>query len=626
MAHSGVSPDVRIGFGVFELDPRAGELRKRGVKLKLEGQPLQLLEILLECPGQVVTREELQRRLWPDGTFVDFEQGINAAVKRVRQALDDSADTPRYIETLPRRGYRFIYPIDATKSGTKRLPRRRAVPVFAAATVILMAVVIISAGTSVRQRWLGRRKPVVRRVVVLPLENQTGDAAQEYLARGFSDDLTHELSGVGTWDVAPLESAMEAQDSGKAPVEVAKALGADAWVAGTLQRDGGLFRVNLKLVYVPDDRQLAFLSYWPKLEEMPGLPRGAALDILKQASVALAPPVQARLHRQRQVTPEAYMAYSIGRNAYANTITEEGHRGSIDYYQQAIAADPNYAEAYSAMARSFIFLHQLHPREGFKEKAKAAALKAVKLDPELAEPHALLANIKRQDGDAGGAEEEYRLALNLDPSDAVAHHSYSVFLAAAGRNDEALQETLRAEQLDPRSAFLAATVVLRLDVLGRCEEALAQGRKAQQLDPNLWSAHSFTAGAFWRCGRREDAVKEWEKALALPGVYERWPLAQLVVAYAELGRKADALRAFARLRRLPDVEPDSLVAGYAALGRKKEAIRVLQAAGGRVNLRTGRMAERLKGLLGSEPEYQALLRQQATRKQRNMPANAPPKS
>jgi tetratricopeptide (TPR) repeat protein len=192
-------------------------------------------------------------------------------------------------------------------------------------------------------------------------------------------------------------------------------------------------------------------------------------------------------------------------------------------------------------------------------------------------------------------------------------------LAVASRGP--LEEAQRASQLDPRSAYIAATVVLRLGALGRCQEAVAQGRKALQLDPNLWMAHSFTAGAMWSCGQREQAITEWESALALPGVYERWVLSQLVVAYAKVGRQADALKAFDRLRELPDVEPQRLAAAYAGLGRKQEAIRVLQTARGRANLK----ADPLPELLGNEPAYQALLREDAMRKQRDSGGEVSPR-
>ncbi len=602
-----------IRFGVFELDARAGELRKAGTKLKLEGQPLAVLAILLEHPGQVVTREELQARLWPGGTFVDFEQGINAAVKRLRQALDDSAETPRFIETLPRRGHRFIYPVGSPELPKVAPANRRRWTLAAVAAVIVVLSAALTRNTW-QARVYGHARPALRSVVVLPLENQTGDPAKEYLARGFADDLTHEISRVEAWDVVWFESTPPS--TGKVPAEVARALGKDACLAGTIQQDGERLRVNLRLVYASNSSELLW-SYWPTPEEMPALPRRAALEILQHASVAVAPEVQARLRRQSRVDPQAYTAYSIGRNAYWSTITEEGHRKSIEYYEQAIAADPNFAQAYSAMARSFLFLHQLHRGAGFKDKARAAALKAIELDSELAEPHAMLGNIKRQDGDTSGAEAEYRLALRLDPSDALVHSSYSIFLDQISREadqpekreallEQALQEGLRAEQLDPQSAYIASAVVLRLHALGRCQEAVTQGRKAQQLDPDLWMAHSFTAGALWDCGRRDEAVAEWEKALALPGVYERWILSQLVVAYAELGRKAEAQKAFAQLRRLPDVEPDRLAAAYAAMGRKEEAIRILRAAP-RVQLDS----RPLRLALGEEPAYQALLRERA---------------
>ena len=602
-------------FGVFELDPVAGELRKQGRKLKLEGQPLQVLHILLEQPGRMVSREELREKLWPADTFVDFEQGINSAIKRLRQTLDDSAETPRYIETLPRRGYRFIYAVaDPESAPLPAKEEHRRLALAAALTLVTIVVAVVAlAWPALRQRLFAHTAPTVRSVVVLPLENLTGDSGNEYLARGFADDLTHEILRVDTWNVTPFETGLKHRNSGKTPAEVARDIGVQACIAGTLQQDGDRFRINIKLVYADDDRQLAW-SYWPMRDEMASLPRRAAVDILQEAVGAPAA-TQARFERKRNVKAAAYAAYAMGRNAYWTRVSEEGHRASIESFQQAIALEPTYAEAYAAMARSYVFLHQLHPSEGFNHKARAAAEKALQIDSELAEPHAVLANLKRQEDDRTGADEEYRLAIRLNPRDAVSHFSYSVFLADSSRKQEALQEALRAEELDQQSAFTSAAVVLRYMELGRCEDAIRQGKKAQQLDPTLWTTHSFAAGALWKCGRREEGIAEWETALSLPGVYERWVLAQLVVHYAQLGRSDDAQNAFERLRQLPDVEAGRLAAAYAAVGNKKKALEILKAPKARVNYGD----EELYVFLRDEPEFQRLRELAAGKKAGNSP-------
>src|SRR2546427_7700058 len=338
-----------VRFGAYEVDLRAGELRKKGVRIHLPQQPFQLLAILLEHPGEVVTRDDLQKRLWPDGTFVDFEQGMNAEVKRLREALGDSAENPRYIETLSRRGYRFIGSLAASAARIESL-------------------------------------------AVLPLENLSRDPEQEYFAEGLTEALINTLARIGELRVVSRTSAMQYKGVRKSLRDIARELQVDGVVEGTVQRSGERLRISAQLLHASTDTHLWAESYDRDLREVLALQAELAQAIAREVQVKLTPQEQAHFAQVHPVDPEAYEAYLKGRYHW-NRRSKAGLPLGVQYFQQAIAKDPTYAAAYAGLAdclSSFGWWGFVPPDEGCG-KGKQLALKAIEMDPSLAEAHASLA-------------------------------------------------------------------------------------------------------------------------------------------------------------------------------------------------------------------------------------------
>lgn len=293
-------------FGVFEFDPRAGELRKQGMKLKLQGQPLDILTMLLERPGEVVTREDLQKRLWASDTIVEFDHSLNAAIKRLRDALDDSAETPRYVETSARRGYRFIGHIERDIA-----------------------------------RFLS--------LAVLPLENLSHDPEQEYFAEGLTEALTTTLAKIGDLRVVSRTSAMLYKGARKSLREIAQELEVDAVVEGTVLQVGRRVRITAQLIDARGETHLWAESYERDLRNVLALQADVARAIAREVEVKLTPHEEAQLSQARSVDPEAYEAYLKGRYCW-NRRTKDGFPKAVQYFREAIAKDPGYAEAYAGLA------------------------------------------------------------------------------------------------------------------------------------------------------------------------------------------------------------------------------------------------------------------------------------
>lgn len=402
------SARATIRFGIFEADFRAGELRRRGVKVKLQEQPLQILQMLVEHPGEVVTRDELQHKIWPADTFVDFEQGLYNAVRRLRDALKDSADKPRFIETLSRRGYRFIGTVDAT-------PRQ------------------------------------IESLAVLPLENLSRDPEQEYFAEGLTEALITTLAKIGELRVVSRTSAMQYKGARKPLPEIARELGVDAIVEGTVLRAGDRVRITAQLIDAPKETHLWAESYERDLRDVLALQAEVAQAIAREVQVKLTPQEQAHLGQVHPVDPEAYEAYLKGRYHW-NRRSGEGCGKAIQCFQQTIAKDPTFAPAYSGLADCWSLLgswSMVAPDEGCG-KAKGLALQALERDRSLAEAHASLAWATMwYDYDFSAAENEFERSLELNPRYVTGHTWFGFFLATMGRNEEAYTELKRAHSPRP---------------------------------------------------------------------------------------------------------------------------------------------------------------------------------
>jgi TolB-like protein/DNA-binding winged helix-turn-helix (wHTH) protein/Tfp pilus assembly protein PilF len=625
-----------IRFGVFELDLRSGELQKQGRKIRLEGQPVQVLICLLESPGELVTREELHRKLWPADTFVNFEHGLNAAVKRLRQALNDSADNPRFVETLPRRGYRFIAPVQVIPvsgevppaSAPDPLPEgidqeqvnpseatvisehQRWPHLWKALGLLLLLVLGVSTALIIRSR---SRLPVIRSLAVLPLENLSGDASQDYFSDGMTDELITELGQIAGLRVISRTSMMTYKGARKSIPQIALELNVDAVVEGTVLRSGNQVRITAQLIQAEDDKHLWARSYEGEVRDTFSLQNEVARAIATQIRTKLNAPEDGALRNAKVANPEAYEAYLKGRYFW-NKRTGGGLTEAIRYFTQAIDADPNYARAYAGLADSYALAGDwkygvLAPREAYP-KAKAAAAKAIALDSTLGEAHISLAFCL--DGfdwnwESGGRE--YKRGIELSPDYATGHDWYGWHLAEFGRNDEAIAEVETAVSLDPLSLIIGADLAEEFVIAHRFEQAITQSKKTMTLDPFFGNAHYVMGQALAQERRYKEAIAELQKAIELsPGGTAF--AANLAFAYASSGRTEDALKILNGQKNRP---PDSfsnaaeIALIYVGLNDKDQAMIWLEKA----------YAERFNPAvlmrpcfdpLRSDPRFQDLLR------------------
>ncbi len=599
-----------VRFGVFEFDPRAGELRKQGMKIKLQGQPIEILRLLLDQPGEVVTREELQRKLWPSDTFVDFEHSLNAAVKRLRDALDDSADTPRYVETLARRGYRFIAPADGLAPAAARSRTVRWIGLGAVAALVLLAALVgLNAGGWRDRIFRGGTKPISS-IAVLPLANLSGDPEQDYFAEGMTEALITELGKISALRVISRQTMMQYKGTKKSAPQIAQELNVEAVVEGSVLRAGDHVRISVQLIEAVPERHLWANSYDRDLRDVLALHSEMARAVADEVRVKLMPQEQTLLASARPVNPEAYAAYLRGRYFW-NRIGGPGNlEKALQSFHEAIEKDPSYASPHAGAAFCYARLgFSRSPRQVFP-KARDAALKAMELDETLAEAHSALGEVKFNfDWDWPGAEREYKRALELNPNSVDAHWQYALFLVRImGRLDEGIAEAQRALELDPLSPL--TNVVLASNYLRsrRYDEAIAQYKRALELDPNNGAAQENVAWCYTLKGMYPEALAEYKKLGEFPYLEH----ARLVYLYAASGRRKEALKAIQELRRLSVrqyVDPFDMAIAYAGLGDKDSVFEWLRKAyDERSEEMTVLKAEPFFDPLRSDPRFRDLLR------------------
>ena len=446
-----------LRFGTFEVDLRAGELRKQGVRIKLQEQPFHVLTLLLQRPGEVITREELRSELWQSETFVDFDNSLNTSINKLREALGESADNPRFIETLPRRGYRFLASVSGIDgdargyrngevgSGMRRFRWTVALVSFAVIAAALFVLNIFR----VRDRILGStRIPPIQSLAVLPLTNLSGDPDQEYFSDGMTDALITDLAQMGSVKVISRTSIMRYKKTDKSLPEIARELNVGGIIEGTVQRSGDRVRITAQLIAGATDKHLWAQSYEREVNDVLALQDELARSIAGEIKARMTRQVQVRSGASHPVNPKAYEAYLRGL-AYSKQPCDECEGISLEYFNRAIQIDPKWAPAYAQLARSYHYMASGGKPEFFP-KSKAAALKALELDEGLSEPHMSMGFILHNyDWDWSGSEREYKRALELNPNYSEAHHGYALLLMAAGRNKEAVAEIRRAEELDP---------------------------------------------------------------------------------------------------------------------------------------------------------------------------------
>jgi TolB-like protein/DNA-binding winged helix-turn-helix (wHTH) protein/Tfp pilus assembly protein PilF len=633
-----------VRFGAFTADLQTGELVKNGTKIRLQVQPFQVLVLLLRRAGEMVTREELREKLWPENTFVDFDDGLNTAIRKLRQVLGDSADHPKYIETLPRRGYRFIGSLsDASTSKANAVPalselvieqqssaasegvvtspaasethRRWKLWATAAAMVglvVLVGVLLLLARLDAggwRENFLARAATIhIRSIAVLPLENLSGDTAQEYFVDGMTDALVSELAHISSLNVISRTSSMRYKGTHKPLPEIARELNVDGIVEGSVVQSSERVRVNAHLIQAATDRHLWTGIYERNLGDAVVLQSEVAQAIANAIQLQLTPQEQARLARKQSVDPQAYEFYLRGRYFW-NKFTDAGVLKSIDYFQQAIQRDPNDALAYAGMADAYTVRTDLSPKEQ-SSKSKAMARTALQIDEGLAEAHnALAANLFWYDWDWAGAEKEFLRAIALNSNYAMAHQWYGQFQRAMGRQNWAA-EVKRAHELDPLSLVIAGGAWYANS--GRYDLWIDNLRKKLELDPKFALGYSQLGGVYMQKGMYPEAIAQFQKGVKLSdGAPD--DLSTLGYAYGMSGKRREALKIVQQLSLLSKrryVSPYEVAMIYVGLREKDLAFDWLQKVmADRYYKLVWLKYERRMDPIRSDPRYDELIRQ-----------------
>jgi len=519
-----------LRFSVFEVDLRSGELRKSGVKIKLQDQPFRLLRILLDHPGELVTRDELQRQIWPSDTFVDFDHGLNTAVKRLREALGDTAETPRFIETLPKRGYRFIAPlvdlgaperaaaVDVA-AGAPSHPVGGAPPgrSFAATKVVLgVALTIVLAAIA----WVFRPSPApvaapaIHSLAVLPLANLSADPAQDYFSDGLTDALITELAQIRTIRVISRTSVMRYKKTDKTLAEIARELNVEGIVEGTIQRSGDRVRLTARLIQAPSDKDLWANTYERDLKDVFALERELTEAIARQVQARLGSPDQPPPVQPRPVNVAALEAYLQGKqhlDRWGRGFGDAEKRTAADYFQRAVAIDPEFAQAYLGLADAHHDL--LCPLDEDWPINRKAMERFVALDPNS--PMAAL-DVAEHAGDVAEREQAYRRAVALHPNSCEVHAEFARFLDDRGRLDEGWKELEIAQQLDPSPERMVQLLSLpvALQQRGQCDRAIELLTHLDNVDG--WT-HQLLSGCYKDKGMDRESIEELGRAAASYG-------------------------------------------------------------------------------------------------------------
>jgi len=636
-----------VRFGTYEVSLRSGEVRKAGARIRVQQQPMKLLEILLERPGQVFTREELRSRIWPNENSGDFDQAVNIAIAKLRSALGDSAENPRYIETLPKRGYRFIAEVSVVKadasakrleseaeavgteparidpagiepghqlrgSGLSLAPKRRRWPMLGVTVSLALVLSLLILAV-----WLFRSRPLpptgIRSIAVLPLDNFSGDPSQDYFADGMTDELITDLAQISALRVISRTSVMVYKGAHKPLPEIARELNVDAVVEGSVQRSGDQVRITAQLIQAPTDKHLWAASYEGNLRDTLALQNRVARAIAEQIRIEVTPQEQAALKSAKVINPDAYEEYLKGRYFW-NKRTADGLKKALDHFNQAVAKEPNYAAAYSGLADTYALLgdwqYAVMTAKEALPKAKAAAMKALELDDSLSEAHTSLAFcLDGFDWNFEAADREFRRAIELNPGYATAHHWYAWHLSLVGRNNEAIAEMRKAESQDPFSLIINADLAELLLLAHFPDDSIQQSRKTIEMDRGFAMAHNQLAQAYLAKHMFGEAIAELQKAIELSGGCPTCT-ANLARAYAASGRKAEALRLLNDLKkqsgeRYPHTSEIATI--YAALGDNDQAMTWVE-KGYEERFNPGVLLRPGFDPLRSDPRFQQLLR------------------
>jgi TolB-like protein/DNA-binding winged helix-turn-helix (wHTH) protein len=587
-----------VRFGMFEADLAARELYKRGRRVPLQEQPFRILVILLSRPGQIVTREELQSELWPNGTHVEFSEGLDTALKKLRQALGDSAHNPTFIETIPRRGYRLIVSVSngaelllngATAPSQGRLvegtslspaitPRGFGWHRF---PILLLLAVIVTALVVWRTRPVTTSVPIGS-LAVLPLENLSGDASQDYFADGMTDQLITNLGQIHSLRVISRTSAMQYRGVRKPLPQVARELQVDAIVEGTVLRSGDKVRITAQLIQAREDRHLWAQSFEGDLKDVLVLQENVSRAIASQVQMALVPGEHIRAGVDRPLNMEAYESYLKG-EYYLNRFSAESIQQALVHFQQAVEKDSGYAPGYAKMSGCYRMLANMGvlSKPEANEKAKALDAKALELDPNFGPAHAGRGwGLLLYDLDFGTAGDEFRRAVELSPNSAEAHQGLGDYYATTGRLQEAVHEVERARELDPLASIVNQDLCRMLTFARRWDEALAQCKANLELDPNLARALWAIGDIYTAKGMESEALSYLLRGLKAVGAGPK------MMAAAEAGASRGGLKGCWRALipfaleavRKGEMDAFSLAVVYTRAGNADKAISWLHEA------------------------------------------------
>lgn len=615
-----------LRFGVFELDLATLELRKSGVLVKLQQQPARVLALLALRGGGLATRDEIQREVWGSETFVDFEQGLNFCIRQIRSALSDSAESPRYVETLPRRGYRFVAPVETIGVAEPVLPApvgsspapavstgRRRLGIGAAVVLLLAAGAWLSRGPGPRPAAVPGATATKVMLAILPFENLSGQAGQEYLSDGLTEELITQIARVSPQRLGVIArtSAMKYKGTARGVDEIGRELGVQYLVEGSVRQADGRLRVTAQLIQVSDQTHLWAQSYDGPVADALNLESQTAGRIateLVDRLLASGPGVAARAGT---TNPLAYDAWLKGRY-HLSEGTEPFLRRAIAEFEQAVALDPSYAVAHASLAEAWVTLGdqlQVPAREAYP-KAKLAAARAVALDDSLAEAWVWLGIARAYyEWDLEGGRQAFDRALALNPGLAIAHHYYADYLAAVGRREEAVASVKRAQVLDPLSRPVNEDVGWYSYFARHYPEAARAFQRTSELAPDAALPHVYAAVAFAAARDWSSSQAEARKAME---VVKR-PPAEVERILGPGGEAA--FRNFARdvlaFRQKAQGPVPSFAAGYHAyLGDKESALADLERAQRehwRYLLVTAGADPDLDSLRG-EPRFKAVLR------------------
>jgi len=602
-----------IHFEGFELDPGAFELRRDGQLIKLERIPLQLLLLLAENRQRLVTREEILRAIWGENVFVDADNSINTAVRKARQALKDDPENPRFLRTVPGKGYRFTAEVKSVNStvspeglaSVEKLPQESPTPANDdpdvpsplrnkwAILTLIGVLIVVGAVLILRPRPNPPPQPSTRRAMlaVLPFVNLSGNPGEEYLADGMTEELITQLGGLdpNRLGVIARTSSMQYKGASKSAAQVAHELGVDYVLEGSVRWNDQRVRVTAQLIQASDQTHLWAADFDRDPGDVLRLQSDLALAISNKIELTLSPPVRARLADAPPVNAAAHDAYLLGLHEL-DLRTKSGVERSIAEFQNAIALDPQYASAHAALARAYSLapvVRAMAPIEAMP-KARDAALRAIELDPGLASGHSTLGFVKAHyEFDWPGAEREYLRALALNPNDAYAHFFYSnSYLSPLGRHAQAIEEMRKAVAIDPFSAPVQAFLGRTYIWARQYDQALEQFQKVAEMFPGFAIDHERLAQLHAFMGRFDQAIAEDTKARLLSGENEKSALAkEAILRHAWTTQGAPGYwKTLVELSQTGENPPEAYKSPfgtailYAQLGDKARALNALEQA------------------------------------------------